>query len=327
MGIGVDCQSQPCPLCQITFAMKISGDRPALRTAAIQSNHGTNRRVALQQFAVLSTAAAAAMNGALCAPAHSSLPPPAVNIAIKSASPVSRNPWKPMSEYETGSSLDAFVMYLARFLIRYDEASATWYQQRSMEIPTSWDSAHRQAHQHHLVAIFGASIRPGLARYVGAKGAVKLWHGLTVYRNIPGAQAQLPLLFSLLAAPSQPSELIRAAIDAARAAGSTLPTDAKSAEDILLDPTALLPVSIIPVWDTELQGFVLPHGVAAAVERSLGPVSRSPITREVDMTSGIYFGFAASGGLGCALTHLAVVPLDVVKASNPLTSLALCAAK
>ena len=45
----------------------------------------------------------------------------------------------------------------------------------------------------------------------------------------------------------------------------------------------------------------------------MGHLSRGPITREVSLTSSIYRGFMFSGGCGCALTHLAVVPLDVVK--------------
>lgn len=51
----------------------------------------------------------------------------------------------------------------------------------------------------------------------------------------------------------------------------------------------------------------------AASRGSLGSIGRSPVTREVGLDPQIYKLFAFSGGLGCSLTHLAVVPLDVVK--------------
>eukprot|EP00966_Prymnesium_polylepis_P121662 2811875-Prymnesium_polylepis.1 len=45
----------------------------------------------------------------------------------------------------------------------------------------------------------------------------------------------------------------------------------------------------------------------------LGRLSRSLLTKEVALSRATYGGFMFSGGCGCAITHLAVVPLDVVK--------------
>ena len=46
---------------------------------------------------------------------------------------------------------------------------------------------------------------------------------------------------------------------------------------------------------------------------ALGHVRKSPVTKERLLSLDTYRGFALSGGCGCAITHLLVVPLDVVK--------------
>jgi len=76
---------------------------------------------------------------------------------------------------------------------------------------------------------------------------------------------------------------------------------------------ALLPLSIVPVWDASTAGFTLPAAAMGALADALGGVGRGPVSKEVVMSSATYRGFAISGGCGCALTHLLVVPLDVIK--------------
>jgi len=83
--------------------------------------------------------------------------------------------------------------------------------------------------------------------------------------------------------------------------------------EALRTPDALLPPTTMPVWHASSRAFRLPEGIGAAAIASLGAVGRAPVNREVNMVSSIYRGFALSGGFGCALTHLLVVPLDVVK--------------
>ena len=93
---------------------------------------------------------------------------------------------------------------------------------------------------------------------------------------------------------------------------------------LLSSPSALLPASVLPQWVTSSTtasgGYHrLPGSLATALvpedlreESVLGRLGK-PLGRERPLDAGTYNLFALSGGLGCAATHLTVVPLDVVK--------------
>ena len=232
-----------------------------------------------------------------------------------------------MASYAGHSSFsDPFIMYLSRYLIRFDAQSSSWYEQRLGELPSSWDASRRQEQQSQLVAGFGASLAHRLAPFSqdGAAGAGGLWSTLAAaYRHVPAAEAQLPLLFSFLAPADQPTQMMRAAL-ASRGAASEGVSDGRllaatavpSSEDLrllLLPPDALLPPTTFIEWDAAARGYRLPEAVATAAAASLGTVARAPVSREIALTQATYRGFALSGGFGCAITHLLVVPLDVVK--------------
>ena len=108
-----------------------------------------------------------------------------------------------------------FVTYLARFLLRFDAASAGWWRSKLAALPAGWSDARAQAEMSNLVGALGASLAYGLAPFAAADaaGAASLFKRLSAaYGAQAEAPAQLALMFSLLAAERQPAELMRAAL-------------------------------------------------------------------------------------------------------------------
>ncbi len=90
--------------------------------------------------------------------------------------------------------------------------------------------------------------------------------------------------------------------------------------------TQLLPSKFTPYYDASTKSFTIQPslnlyevGVADefgqnAIATIFGPLSSTPLKRErPEQSLGIYTLLGLSGGLGCALTHSLVIPVDVVK--------------
>ncbi len=90
--------------------------------------------------------------------------------------------------------------------------------------------------------------------------------------------------------------------------------------------TQLLPSRFTPYYDASTKSFTIQPslslyevGVADefgqnAIATIFGPLSSTPLKRErPEQSLGIYTLLGLSGGLGCALTHSLVIPVDVVK--------------
>jgi len=75
---------------------------------------------------------------------------------------------------------------------------------------------------------------------------------------------------------------------------------------------ALLPSGTLPRWDADSAQYRLPDEFVGA-GGAFGVMAAAPLTRERTLGRAEYANFALSGALGCAATHLTVVPLDVVK--------------
>ena len=267
---------------------------------SLEGRHEVGRRAMLQRVGGLALVAALAQPQAA----------PAAMPSMPSAFSGSPSAWLPMAEYAASSDFPApFVVYLSRFLFQYDAASRDWYGSVVRALPRSWPPAQANKELSTQVGTFAASLSSGLAPYSGANGTAALWRSLqTAYGDQPGAVDQLPLLFSLLPPGDQPVDLMRRSL-----AGRT-PLPAVDATLVLrASCDALLPLSTVPVWDASTAGFTLPAAAMGALAEALGGVGRGPLSKEVVMSSATYRGFAISGGCGCALTHLLVVPLDVIK--------------
>ena len=61
----------------------------------------------------------------------------------------------PMVEYSASSGFpEPFVLYLARFILRYDATSATWLRSVGDALPSWWDERERQQTLSEQVATF-----------------------------------------------------------------------------------------------------------------------------------------------------------------------------
>merc|ERR1719420_2378921 len=76
-------------------------------------------------------------------------------------------------------------------------------------------------------------------------------------------------------------------------------------------PDALLPDGVVPRYDAATASYRLPAEFLP--DSAVGAVASAPLQRERPLGLREYGLFALSGAIGCALTHLVVVPLDVVK--------------
>lgn len=283
-----------------------------------------SRRAALALF----TSAAVSISTPLPASAAAGanvLPPPMLPAAA----------WLPMSQFAETAPLatvpfkEPFVIYLARFLLRYDEASATWYKAASEALPSAWAEEKKRAALNEALGEFAASLSfrlAPLASKAGGAGTMTLWEGLHASYSSRSAEApaQLALLFSLLEPSQQPVEAMKGSIAKlgggggdASGTGAGATSVAELVRSLERSADELLPSSLRPRYDESLSAFRLPSvELEQAVDGApglLGSIARAPLTVEKQLLPAEYGLFALSGGFGCAATHLAVVPLDVVK--------------
>ena len=220
---------------------------------------------------------------------------------------------------------EPFIMYLTRFMLRYDERTATWYGAAAAALPASWDAARRRTALAEALGAFGMSLSFRLTPLAaaGAAGAATLFESLQrAYARDSEAANQLTLLFSLLSPTLQPVDAMRKASGGAASGGAAAAggytTPAADLARLLSDyPDALLPASVVPEWNVATKTFSLPPAVHAALlggsTKAFGAVGRAPLSAERVLGPATYGLFALSGGFGCSITHLCVVPLDVVK--------------
>ena len=218
-------------------------DRPSLRAVGL-----TSRR--------------AALTGLVALPAAALLPAPSASAAFVQPAPalLEAAAWTPMTKFVRGEALfpDSFVMYMARLFVAFDATAAAWYSAERNRVPPNWSEERASAFLLEKLGTLGASLRYGL---LSAGGGDELWARLHAsWADKPGAVAQLPLLFSLLATEQQPVEQMRSALrapppsDAPAVVRTTFGTVAKfDAAAVIAGlaaaPDGLLPPSVVPQLD------------------------------------------------------------------------------
>lgn len=198
-------------------------------------------------------------------------------LASTTPSVTEASPWLSMMEFSAGSVTtssgafpEVFVLYLSRFLIAYDSASSSWYRARVAEFPPGWGTARVERQLQQLLSSFAASVSFGLRPFAsgGREGSQELWELLSnTYGSLPGAAAQLALLFSLLSAEQQPVEQIKAAL-VQKAASDGDGASALSLEGKLVKASdALAPPEMAPVWDELTSAYVAPASLLQVSQR------------------------------------------------------------
>ncbi|KAL7489726.1 hypothetical protein ACHAW6_015417 [Cyclotella cf. meneghiniana] len=245
----------------------------------------------------------------------------------------------------------SFATYLARFLIRYDEGVSSWWRElvATYSLLTSREVRRREG---RVFASFAESIRRGLGLFVvgtntavrggasvGAEGArerysVLLEILLEKYGGRDGAVRHIGLLFAMLPPSYQPVDALRLRFE------NTVDVDAQAAllpgsitiqrnslpPNFTEDASSLLPKRYSCAYNTSMKSFQISPALqlyeigineeagTTAISTIFGPLSSKPLTRtRPNLGRHYYTLLGISGGVGCALTHALVIPLDVVK--------------
>lgn len=245
----------------------------------------------------------------------------------------------------------SFATYLARFLIRYDEGVSSWWRElvATYSLLTSREVRRREG---RAFASFAESIRRGLGLFVvgnntavrggalvGAEGVRERYSMLLEillekYGGRDGAVRHIGLLFAMLPPSYQPVDALRLRFE------NTIDVDAQSAllpgsitiqrnslpPNFTEDASSLLPKRYSSVYNTSIKSFQISPALqlyeigineeagTTAISTIFGPLSSKPLTRtRPNLGRDYYTLLGISGGVGCALTHALVIPLDVVK--------------
>ena len=226
-----------------------------------------------------------------------------------------------------------FVCYLGRFLLNFDASCANWWRENSKS---------------NTFAEFVTSVEYGLLRYPGSEGARALAESLErQHGNDPEKRRHLALAFALLNANAQPvsviSRLLRGVPVVDGDGGSVSAVLPANGDTFDSDPLALLPRSQIPVLNeasgiyeirglapyiggpskkallpqqqqsSDVDSFDKAHQTRNSSVSVFGSSAKQRVFREKPLDVSTYGFFAAAGAVGCMLTHVGVVPLDVVK--------------
>jgi solute carrier family 25 phosphate transporter 3 len=240
-----------------------------------------------------------------------------------------------------------FLTYAARLLIRYDAGVAVWWA--SIDRRYSLMADDQRAIQRNLA--FGSlacSIERALDPFLQQQqptpptptsvqvAYTALWDLFVErYGREFDAKRQISLLFCLLPDADQPLSRLQKLKTGTVATKDLLSTSSAgddadgtttTSEQPTSDMTDLLPANYQCVAVRGTAGYSVYPGInlfeigvdeefgQTAVATAFGPLSETPLTRELPNYSLQTYGlFAVSGAAGCALTHSVVIPLDVVK--------------
>ena len=237
----------------------------------------------------------------------------------------------------------SFATYLSRFLLHYDvSASAWWHDQSELYslLPYN-DSTKRECQS---FGSYASSIRRGLYSYVSGEDGTDvrsydrvrgkysaLLTSLTdKYGRERGAMRDIALLFAMLPPVYQPIDMLlrinKAELVTTGTNGGT--NDDSFPPNYQTDFTLLLPGIYRAKYDQYTRSFDITPKInlfeigieedarsssSPSIATTFGPLSSKPLSRQRALSLDVYALLGISGGLGCASTHVLVIPLDVVK--------------
>lgn len=226
-----------------------------------------------------------------------------------------------------------FATYASRFLIQYDDGVSSWWN----AINKSYSLLSFEQRQNKLGKSFGSlamSVQLALNQFIhsnisSSEYVQKQYEELAelfikAYGKDSEARRQIGLLFALLPSDHQPAVVL------GRLATTTITEEVTVADSpprsFTEDLASLLPSEFQCARIKGTQSFTIDPPVSlcevvvntefgqTATATTFGPLSSTPLKRDLpDYTREIYTAFGISGGVGCALTHALVIPLDVVK--------------
>jgi len=249
--------------------------------------------------------------------------------------------WTPQNEalpiVNVKSGIPAtFCTYASRFLIRYDEGFRNWWNNIQQSYSLLPDDR-KQAKSFNTFGCLARSIQLALDRYLLHDGSTTLnkrYEDLaSVFLHNYGdedreARRHIALLFAMLPVVNQPVMILQQLVADMPSRGHLTDGFSKFIPNtpppsFMKDLTVLLPndFRVIRVKRRGAYTIFPPlsmHEAGAdgefAFSTIAGPLAVNPLKREQpEFTTVMYGLFGISGATSCALTHMSVIPLDVVK--------------
>jgi solute carrier family 25 phosphate transporter 3 len=236
----------------------------------------------------------------------------------------------------------SFATYATRLLINYDAGISSWWS----ETQTSYSLLSANDERSKMGANFGAlsrSIQIAMETFVTQDAEIsedsirqRFQELFDVFLKKYGSQKDttnideskirnICILFSILPAKYQPvNELKKWGLSDSTVVNETQKSNWSVA--LTEDLTQVLPSTFNSVYDSESKSCVIKPTVnfyevgiddefgQNAIATAFGPLASAPLKRQdPNLPVGIYALFGLSGAAGCAITHTAVIPVDVVK--------------
>ena len=234
-----------------------------------------------------------------------------------------------------------FATYATRLLINYDQGVSTWWS----ETKSSYSLLSASDARSKMGGNFGAlarSLQIAVESFVTQDADIsensvrqrfeqlfdlfieKYGNQQGISDSYESRVRNICLLFTTLPATYQPLNKLKESLRNSTVMKNTqnLNLSVAFTEDL----TQLLPSKYNSFYDLELKSFSIRPPVAFyeigvdnefgqnAVATIFGPLASIPLKRQdPNISAGIYALFGLSGATSCALTHTAVIPVDVVK--------------
>ena len=246
---------------------------------------------------------------------------------------IGQGSWVDSSDAQSSSSISVpatFVTYLTRFLIQYDPSAAEWWKETTDSYSLLKEDE-RLKRERRDFGMMACSVERGLLSFLGGSGAtlgdlnrvrqqyLSLFESLDkIYGHKGGAIRHIQLLFAMLPGNYQPIDKLRTRSgDYVDAQKQTYYVNEGNSTEIM----GLLPSNYQVVYNQisnsfSIQPFLELYEVQEGEITStvFGPLNSHPLSRQrPDLGRKYYTQLGISGGVGCALTHSLVIPLDVVK--------------
>ena len=227
-----------------------------------------------------------------------------------------------------------FVTYLTRFLIEYDPSASAWWREtvNSYSLLKEDERVKRERRDFSMMA---CSVERGLLNFISGSGGLggnfsdanrvrqqysSFFESLDKnYGRTDGAIRHIGLLFAMLPGEYQPTDKLRSIcgdniIDLQK---HTYYANKDSSTEVM----GLLPSNYQLVYNQMSKSFSIQPPLELCEDQEgeitstiFGPLTSQPLSRQrPDLGRTYYTQLGISGGVGCALTHSLVIPLDVVK--------------
>lgn len=227
----------------------------------------------------------------------------------------------------------SFTTYLTRFIIHYDEAASSWWNESvdSYSLLSPDESLKRECRD---FANLACSMERGLADTLssatssGAKDQLLRDRYASLFATLvdkygeqQDAIRHLGILFAMLPGEYQPLNALRTKIDDSELSKPAPQQKQQQLESQMQDYMSLLPYNYQTIYNPTTKCYEISPPLEL-IERQdgemmstiFGPLSLQPLTRQnPNLGMEYYTLLGISGGVGCALTHSIVIPLDVVK--------------